>query len=910
MTCPPTNVKFQLRRDLSTNWNPSTILQAGEPGYETDTYKLKIGDGIKRWINLPYIGNTIGSFGPTGPTGPRGPTGPTGPTGPAGQNGTNGATGPTGGISFSAAAGAVLYYDGTTLAGDSNFTYEPGDLGTLTLQGDFIPSSDAMFNLGSTSHRWAEVNVGHGTINIAGPLGSTAIGVIGTDDNGIVYTQFGFATPFINIGPAIGTTLAPGSIGGWVVGPAGVLGSTGFDLVARQALTGVSFPAALTGPTYSLIKHIQPETIIANGSEGTTGQVLSFNGTTIQWISPPYGPTGPKGDPGLNGTNGADGAQGPPGNDGADGAQGPPGNDGAPGADGAQGPPGNDGAPGADGAQGPPGNDGAPGADGAQGPPGNDGAPGADGAQGPPGNDGADGAQGPPGNDGADGAQGPPGNDGADGAQGPPGNDGADGTSATITVGVVTTVEPYQPATVTNVGTSMASILDFGIPRGATGALLGISNVLLVDQVNGNDSLASPGGLPYQTVGAAGATATSGQLIWVMPGTYNLTQGLTLADGVSIRGLSVQATTIQMTGVTGDTTLLTLLGNNRVEDLTLKLGSTGHHTLKGIYLANQSSVTSKLRTSVLTVDNRTAGYTGLSNVYGVEAGGTGTLGPASFSFNSLKGSTINVYSDGAGDKRGILVSNSNVMSTRDINIYVAQPTTPGVTGSPGATGSYVGIETHDISGLTLGSIELRSTTVGTIKPLSYNSYTGSDILQTTPSTVTDPTYLASPGIQLGPGVDLVTKTAGEKPFTTYVYPTIVYYGLKGNLSAGVNGYLWPGTQTAESSGNRTFPDPGTPAAFYRIQQPAILSGLNVACTTGPSSNHGTTIQVYYTPKSTGVMVPIPNFKTEITGAGATSISYYNSTKDLATGDRIHIGVTYTGGNDNLTHDLSIQLDMF
>jgi hypothetical protein len=205
---------------------------------------------------------------------------------------------------------------------------------------------------------------------------------------------------------------------------------------------------------------------------------------------------------------------------------------------------------------------------------------------------------------------------------------------------------------------------------------------------------------------------------------------------------------------------------------------------------------------------------------------------------------------------------------------------------------------------------LRSTTVGTIKPLSYNSYTGSDILQTTPSTVTDPTYLASPGIQLGPGVDLVTKTAGEKPFTTYVYPTIIYYGLKGNLSAGVNGYLWPGTQAAESSGNRTFPDPETPAAFFRIQQPAILSGLNVACTTGPSSNHGTTIQVYYTPKSTGVMVPIPNFKAVITGAGATSISYYNSTKDLATGDRIHIGVTYTGGNGNLTHDLSIQLDMF
>jgi hypothetical protein len=65
-----------------------------------------------------------------------------------------------------------------------------------------------------------------------------------------------------------------------------------------------------------LIKHIQPETIIANGSEGTTGQVLSYNGTTIEWISPPYGPTG------TNGTNGATGANGTNGTNGATGATG------------------------------------------------------------------------------------------------------------------------------------------------------------------------------------------------------------------------------------------------------------------------------------------------------------------------------------------------------------------------------------------------------------------------------------------------------------------------------------------------------------------------------------------------------------------------------------------------------------
>ena len=32
------------------------LLAEGEPGYEYDTHKLKIGDGIHKWNDLPYIG--------------------------------------------------------------------------------------------------------------------------------------------------------------------------------------------------------------------------------------------------------------------------------------------------------------------------------------------------------------------------------------------------------------------------------------------------------------------------------------------------------------------------------------------------------------------------------------------------------------------------------------------------------------------------------------------------------------------------------------------------------------------------------------------------------------------------------------------------------------------------------------
>lgn len=48
-------VKFQLRRDTAANWtsvNPT--LGPGEPALETDTNKVKYGDGVTAWNSLPY----------------------------------------------------------------------------------------------------------------------------------------------------------------------------------------------------------------------------------------------------------------------------------------------------------------------------------------------------------------------------------------------------------------------------------------------------------------------------------------------------------------------------------------------------------------------------------------------------------------------------------------------------------------------------------------------------------------------------------------------------------------------------------------------------------------------------------------------------------------------------------------
>jgi len=100
-------IQIQYRRGTAAEWTAANpTLAVGEPGYETDTGKFKVGTGSGAWTALAYSSGVTGATGPTGVTGPTGPTGvgttgltgPTGITGPTGLTGATGvgATGPTG----------------------------------------------------------------------------------------------------------------------------------------------------------------------------------------------------------------------------------------------------------------------------------------------------------------------------------------------------------------------------------------------------------------------------------------------------------------------------------------------------------------------------------------------------------------------------------------------------------------------------------------------------------------------------------------------------------------------------------------------------------------------------------------------------------------------------------------------
>lgn len=67
-------VTIKLRGDTAANWTSNNpVLALREPGVETDTSKIKIGDGVTAWASLPYAaGGTVdlSAPGPIGATTP------------------------------------------------------------------------------------------------------------------------------------------------------------------------------------------------------------------------------------------------------------------------------------------------------------------------------------------------------------------------------------------------------------------------------------------------------------------------------------------------------------------------------------------------------------------------------------------------------------------------------------------------------------------------------------------------------------------------------------------------------------------------------------------------------------------------------------------------------------------------
>ena len=95
--------RIQFRRDTAANWSSvNPVLSSGEIGFETDTGKLKIGNGSTSWNSLTYL----------------------------------------------------------------NFSYGGGAVDLSQVNQNIIPQTDDVYTLGTPSKRWSEIYVNSGSVYI------------------------------------------------------------------------------------------------------------------------------------------------------------------------------------------------------------------------------------------------------------------------------------------------------------------------------------------------------------------------------------------------------------------------------------------------------------------------------------------------------------------------------------------------------------------------------------------------------------------------------------------------------------------------------------------------------------------------------------------------------------------------
>lgn len=305
-------------------------------------------------------------------------------------------------------------------------------------------------------------------------------------------------------------------------------------------------------------------------------------------------------------------------------------------------------------------------------------------------------------------------------------------------------------------------------PTGPSGAeAIQLGNTVLVDAVFGSDTLGVRQGRPFLTIPAALAAAQSGDTIFLYPGTYTLTNGVTIPDNTCLRGFNIQTVTLRMTpSAPGVYTAVTMGENSRLEDLTITMTTSSNGvSLRGIYFPNNTTLTAKVRTCVCNV---TSTGTDSSNIYGVYSDGINVNPTASRSFNVIQRLTTNVTSSTTGIVRGWYITGSVQFSVRDTVIFA--------TGTGGAS-NVIGVESTNTSSLVI---------------LKASSISGSthDIQQPALATSDDPV------IRLF-GVDLANANTNARGFGVNLSPNQLIFTVLGNIADGTY-YLTPGSTQGSS----------------------------------------------------------------------------------------------------------------
>ena len=374
-----------------------------------------------------------------------------------------------------------------------------------------------------------------------------------------------------------------------------------------------------------------------------------------------------------------------------------------------------------------------------------------------------------------------------------------------------------------------------------------MGRTLVVDSVYGSDTsgAANRYGYPFATIAGAMGQVSSGETIFVRPGTY--VETVSMCNGIALRGASVQTVTVTRTGVTSNVTLLTMGSNCRVEDMTFTLTSSANVNLTGVDWPSGTPLTSKLRTAVVNV---TSSGTNSNTIVGMlSAGSSATTYSASDAVRSI---TVSVDASSSGPVRGLYLTGSNWFSSRDTNYNVR-----------GTGSNIIGVET---------------TNAGSYASLKY-------------STVRGGTHLTQPlnhdinrtagEILLG-SVDLVNNSANGNGFSITTEGAITHYGTTGNFTNGTTYYLVPGFVKQGELPTSTF---GIP-----VTQNMILFSGTFQCSPAVPVGQSVKLTAYRNNAATDMSMTIVE--------GQTLASNVRQSVDYTRGDTMDLRMVMSGGNFN------------
>jgi hypothetical protein len=249
-------IPVQRRADTAANWTSvNPILIERQQGFETDTLKWKLGDGVTAWNSLPYF---------------------------SGGSGTGDVVGPA-----SATDNAIARFDGTTgkivqnssaTIADTSGDITAGKYNTVAISGSSTPTlavTGTVTISGTHSGTSSGTNTGDQT-NITGNAGTATALQTGRTINGTTFDGTANITISAAAGTLTGATLASGVTASSLTS-VGTIASgvwNGTDIAVADGGTGVGSLTAyapIFGGTTST-------GAVQSGTVGSLGQVLTSNG--------------------------------------------------------------------------------------------------------------------------------------------------------------------------------------------------------------------------------------------------------------------------------------------------------------------------------------------------------------------------------------------------------------------------------------------------------------------------------------------------------------------------------------------------------------------------------------------------------------------------------------------------------